>query len=300
MEMNDNIQDELKALSPLLAGIKHINVFTTPAGYFNQISVAVIDTIKNTGNINDSTEGNLSLSVPNGYFDNLAKNIIKKIKTQQPDTINETGDGFSVLLNDLSKKNVFEIPVNYFDSLGTDLLSKINSIENNAAELQHIAPLLSSCNKENLGEIPAGYFNNLSATVLKKIAGKRPGKVVTMAGRLSFIKYAVAALFIGAISMIAFNYYNKPANINTNEFAALDSSIEKGKAMNETKFNETLNSLSQEDIINYLQKTGTEADVNLLSSSINENIVPSQEEYLLNDKTLDNFITDVEAGQLNN
>ena len=298
--MNDNIQDELKALSPLLAGIKHINVFTTPAGYFNQISVAVIDTIKNTGNINDSTEGNLSLSVPNGYFDNLAKNIIKKIKTQQPDTINETGDGFSVLLNDLSKKNVFEIPVNYFDSLGTDLLSKINSIENNAAELQHIAPLLSSCNKENLGEIPAGYFNNLSATVLKKIAGKRPGKVVTMAGRLSFIKYAVAALFIGAISMIAFNYYNKPANINTNEFAALDSSIEKGKAMNETKFNETLNSLSQEDIINYLQKTGTEADVNLLSSSINENIVPSQEEYLLNDKTLDNFITDVEAGQLNN
>jgi len=300
MEMNDNIQDELQTLSPLLAGIKDINVFTTPSGYFNQFSVVVFDAINSTGNINDTTTGNSSLSVPNGYFDNLAKNIIKKIKTQQPDTINETGDGFAVLLNDLSKKNVFEIPVNYFDSLGTDLLSKINSIENNAAELQHIAPLLSSCNKENLGEIPAGYFNNLSATVLKKIAGKRPGKVVTMAGRLSFIKYAVAALFIGAISMIAFNYYNKPANINTNEFAALDSSIEKGKAMNETKFNETLNSLSQEDIINYLQKTGTEADVNLLSSSINENIVPSQEEYLLNDKTLDNFITDVEAGQLNN
>ena len=295
--MNDNIQDELQTLSPLLAGIKDINVFTTPVGYFDQFSVAMIDVINNgTVNINDALTVNSSLSVPTGYFDNLAKNIIQKIKTQQP----HTGDGFSVLLNDLRKKKVFEIPVNYFDSLGTDILSKINVVENNIEDLQRIAPLLFSCNKENVGEIPAGYFDNLSATILKKIADKRPAKVITIAGRLSFVKYAVAAIFIGVISTIVFNYYNKPANINTNKFAALDSSIEKGKAMNETKFNETLNSLSEEEIINYLQKTGTEADVNLLSSSINENTVPSQEEYLLNDKTLDNFITDVEAQQLNN
>ena len=295
--MNDNIQDELQTLSPLLAGIKDINVFTTPVGYFDQFSVAMIDAINSgTVNINDALTGNTSLSVPTGYFDNLAKNIIQKIKTQQP----QTGDGFSVLLNDLRKKNVFEIPVNYFDSLGTDILSKINVVENDIEYLQRIAPLLFSCNKENVGEVPAGYFDNLSATILKKIAVKTPGKVVTMAGRLSFIKYAVAAIFIGVICTIVFNYYNKPTNINTNKFASLDSSIEKGKVMNETKFNETLNSLSEEDIINYLQKTGTEADVNLLSSSINENTVPSQEEYLLNDKTLDNFITDVEAQQLNN
>jgi hypothetical protein len=300
MEMNDNIQDELQTLSPLLAGIKEINVFKTPVGYFNQLSDAVFNAINSTGNITDTTTGNSSLTVPNGYFDDLANNIIQKIKTQQPATTNETGDGFSVLLNNLSKENVFEIPVNYFDSLSADVLSKINALENNTDELQHISPLLYSLHKENLGEIPAGYFDNLSAIILKKMANKTPGKVVTKAGRLSFIKYAVAAIFIGVISTIAFNYYNKPANIITNEFAALDSSIEKGKAMNETKFNETLNNLSQDDIIKYLQKTGTEADVNLLSSSINENIVPSQEEYLLNDKTLDNFITDVEAQQLNN
>lgn len=298
--MNDNIQDELQALSPLLAGIKYINVFTTPAGYFNQFSVAVFDAINSTGNINVTTTGNSSLSVPNGYFDNLAKNIIQKIKTQQPETSNETGDELSLLLNNLTKKNVFEIPVNYFDSVSTDILSKINTLENDTYELEHVAPLLHSCNKENLGEIPAGYFDNLSATILKKIADKNPGKVVSMAGHFSFIKYAVAAIFIGVISTIVFKYYNKPANINTTEFAALDSSIEKGKVMNETKFNETLNSLSEEDIINYLQKTGTEADVALLSSSVDENIVPAQEEYLLNDKTLENFITDVEAGQLNN
>ena len=294
--MNDNIQDELQTLSPLLAGIKDINVFTTPAGYFNQFSDAVFDVI----NITDTTTGNSSLTVPNGYFDDLANNIIQKIKTQQPAATNETGDGFSVLLNNISRENIFKIPANYFDSLGADVLSKINALENNTDDLQHIAPLLYSLSKENLGEIPTGYFDNLSATILKKIAGKTPAKVVTMEGRLSFIKYAVAAIFIGIISTIAFNFYNKPANIITNKFAALDSSIEKGKAMNETKFNETLNSLSQDDIIKYLQKTGTEADLNLLSSSINENIVPSQEEYLLNDKTLDNFITDVEAGQFNN
>ena len=170
MEMNDNIQDELQALSPLLAGIKHINVYTTPAGYFNQLSVAVIDAISSSRYIDTNTTGNSSVSVPNGYFDNLAKNIIQKIKTQQPEIVTESGDGASVLLDNLSKENVFEIPVNYFDSLGTDILSKINAIENNTDELKQIAPLLNNCNKENLGDIPAGYFDNLSANILKKIA----------------------------------------------------------------------------------------------------------------------------------
>lgn len=300
MEMNDNIQDELQAISPLLAGIKHINVYTTPSGYFNQFSVAVIDAISSRGYIDTNTTGNSSVSVPNGYFDNLAKNIIQKIKNQQPEIATKTVDGLSVILNNLSKKNVFEIPANYFDSLGADVLSKINATENDTDELKQIAPLLYCCNKENVGEIPAGYFDNLSAIILKKIADKTPGKVVAMSGRFSFVKYAVAAIFIGAISMVVFKYYDKPANISIHEYAALDSSVEKGKAMDDAKFNETLNSLSEEDIANYLQKTGTEADVALLSSSVDENNVPSQEEYLLNDKTLENFIIDVEARQFNN
>ena len=298
--MNDNIQDELQALSPLLAGIKDVNVYTTPAGYFNQLSISVIDSISDRGNININTISNSSLSVPNGYFDHLAKNIIQKIKKQQPETGNEAGKGVSVLLDNLSKKNIFEIPVNYFDSIGADVLSKINATENDTDELRQIAPLLYFCNKENLAEIPAGYFDNLSAIILKKIADKTPVKVVSMLGRFSFVKYAVAAIFIGAISMVVFKYYNKPANTSILEYAALDSSVEKGKAMNDAKFNETLNSLSEEDIANYLQKTGTEADVALLSSSVDENTVPSQEEYLLNDKTLENFIIVVEARQFNN
>ncbi len=298
--MNDNIQDELQALSPLLAGIKDINAYTTPAGYFNKLSISVIDAISDRGKINVNTIRNSSLSVPNGYFDHLAKNIIQKIKKQQPETTNETIDGFSVLLNNLSKKNVLEIPANYFDSLGADILSKINATENDTDELKQIAPLLYYCNRANLGEIPAGYFDNLSAIIFKKIANKTAGKVVTMVGRFSFVKYAVAAIFIGAISMVVFKYYNKPANISIHEYAALDSSVEKGKAMSDAKFNETLNSLSEEDIANYLQKTGTEADVALLSASVDEKSVPSQEEYLLNDKTLENFIVDVEARQFNN
>ena len=298
--MNDNIQDELQALSPLLAGIKDINVFTTPAGYFNQLSVAVIDAISSSRYIDTNTTDNSSVSVPKGYFENLAKNVIQKIKTQQPEIATDTGDGMLGLLDNLSKENVFEIPVNYFNSLGVDILLKINATENDTDKLKQIAPLLYRCTKENAGEIPAGYFDNLSATILKKIADKTPGKVIAMSGRFSFVKYAVAAIFIGAISMVVFNYYNKPANINIHEYAALDSSVEKGKAMDDAKFNETLNSLSEEEIANYLQKTGTEADVALLSSSVDENSVPSQEEYLLNDKTLENFIIDVEARQFNN
>ena len=70
--------------------------------------------------------------------------------------------------------------------------------------------------------------------------------------------------------------------------------------MDDQKFDETLNNLSEEDIANYLQKNGTDADLALLTSSIDERIVPTEEDYLLDDKTLEKFLQEIDTKELNN
>ena len=71
--------------------------------------------------------------------------------------------------------------------------------------------------------------------------------------------------------------------------------------MNDTQFNDALNNLSQDDIANYLEKNGNDDDVAALSSSIDENTLPSQDDYLSDDKTLDNYLNDINnTNQTNN
>ena len=295
MENKDNILTELKAICPALFAAQRVNVFTVPDGYFNNLSNVIIETISSTTYISDDASFNTELKMPKGYFDDLANNILQKINTLQSAAANDTDEENSDLLIELSKENILEVPVDYFDSVSKNILAKINRQESNTVtELQNIAPLLNSFSKENMQEIPVGYFDNLYHQILEKTI-PIPGKVVKMPSRFSFINYAAAALVIGVISTTIYYFSSKPVAVNNNDYATLDSSIQKGKTMNETRFNETLNNLTAEDIAEYLQKNGTEADVSMLSSSIDENIVPAEDEYLLNEKTLDNFLKEIET-----
>ena len=61
--------------------------------------------------------------------------------------------------------------------------------------------------------------------------------------------------------------------------------------MNEKQFDQTLNTLSDDDIANYLDKNGSDADVAELSSNIDDNSLPNADQYLLDDKTLDNYLS---------
>jgi hypothetical protein len=82
--------------------------------------------------------------------------------------------------------------------------------------------------------------------------------------------------------------------------AALDASIEKGAKMNDTQFEQALKSLSDLDITNYLENNGDITDIAILGNNVDEDLLPNQEDYLLDDKALDKYINSLEISTSKN
>ncbi|NDE09824.1 MAG: hypothetical protein EBZ95_04565 [Chitinophagia bacterium] len=86
---------------------------------------------------------------------------------------------------------------------------------------------------------------------------------------------------------------SQSANTFTTPLAILDESIEKGKMMNDQQFEESLQKLSSVDIAKYLENNGDITDVATLRNNMDDSNLPNQDDYILNEKTLDNFIKEV-------
>jgi hypothetical protein len=161
-------------------------------------------------------------------------------------------------------------------------------------ELKKLSPVLKSVQAVNVFEVPTGYFENLSNSILKKV--KAPSaRIINFQVRNSFLKYAAAAIITGVIAIGALRYSQPTQSFNTNNtsLAILDESIEKGKTMNDQQFEETLQKLTATDIAKYLENNGDITDVAILGNSIDENNLPNEDDYILDEKTLDNFIKEV-------
>jgi len=85
--------EELSILSPLLSQADKKNPFSTPSGYFNELSDNLVEGVKAIEFVKDELEqlsplmGGLSkknvYTVPGEYFDTLAENILQRIKHSQ-------------------------------------------------------------------------------------------------------------------------------------------------------------------------------------------------------------------------
>src|SRR5678815_802619 len=116
METNNDILNELSALSPTLAGMRNVNVFSVPTGYFDSISDTVIACLK----VGESAEYQDERDVPAGYFDNLAGSVLNKIRAAEGRL--EDNETVSPLLASLRDRNVFEVPNGYFENNVANLL----------------------------------------------------------------------------------------------------------------------------------------------------------------------------------
>jgi hypothetical protein len=292
MKFTKDILNELQLLSPLLFEVPKRNVFIVPNGYFETLSATILLCVRENPGVNDDIK---ILDVPVGYFENLSSNILNKIKEQQLDVQTPA----STFLEGIKHSNLFEVPNGYFESLSSVILDKINeqNVISATDELKLLSPLLQSIKHINIFEVPEGYFDPSPADVFHHV-GTMPAKVVSMIKSNSnrrkklIVRYAAAAVVTGAMALGVYKYAEKPVATNTIpavSFITLDPSIEKGKVMNEQQFNEALNSLTKEDITNYLEKNGSDDDMFLLSSSVEDNL-PKKEDYLLDDKTLENYL----------
>lgn len=121
MKESTEILNELKAISPALAAMEKVNVFSVPEGYFIGLDNKIATTVfLQQGKKTDFQK------VPEGYFDSLSSKILSKIKEEEESAEGEI-KSISPALHYLKEENVFEIPEGYFDNLSSKILSRIKS-----------------------------------------------------------------------------------------------------------------------------------------------------------------------------
>lgn len=247
MENRADILKELNELSPVIAGMEKINVFTVPAGYFENLNTGILAGILSESGVVNTIPNSLSADVPTGYFEKLSDQIMGTIKTM-----------------------------------------------NAANELRSLSPMLYSIQNKNVFEIPEGYFDELAGAIVSKIKPQQTKVVVMNRRSAAFIKCAVAAVFTGVMALGVFKFTNSYKN-------EVDPVVTLGdKIARENRFDEELDKVTDADIVKFLEANGSDVKAALVASSVDENELPSQEDYLMDEKALDKYLNSINVKELKN
>jgi hypothetical protein len=287
MEINSDILNELKDISPVLGAMEKVNVFTIPEGYFEKLDTDIVMLLKAEGGLLHTTAQPQFGKLPDGYFDTLADAILNKIKTQ--DNAAEELENLSPVLHNLPQQNVFTVPEGYFEALPSAVLGSISTIGDSDAEL---SPALLDIRNKNVFTVPEGYFESLADQIIHTTQPVQ-AKIISMRSRTSsFLRYAVAAVFTGVIALGVYQFTANETKVlpdfyaNAQQIKDVDAELAK---------------VSDDDIIKYLQANGENIDAQTLASNItNESELPEQVDYLTDDKALDKFLDNIDINELKN
>jgi major membrane immunogen (membrane-anchored lipoprotein) len=292
METSKDILNELNQLSPLLAGLQKVNVFTVPSGYFNRLAEDILVGIREgENNLLSSVPNQSAIQVPQGYFESLADHILNKIKMEESAAAELKV--LSPMLYGIQNKNVFTVPQGYFETFAGNALNNINEAAGVAAELKELSPTLHNIQNKNIYAVPDNYFETLAAKILDTVKPQQ-AKVVTMRTRTAVIfKYAAAAVFTGVLALGVFKF--------TGNKIEVDTVVAEGKQIaRDNKFDEELAKVTDTDIVKYLEENGSDADDALVANTIDENELPTEEDYLTDDKALDKYLDNININDLKN
>lgn len=277
MHNNYNIQAELEGISPLVAGISNRNVYTVPAGYFEAMLADVLQTVQQ---FPAGDKVMADFSVPDGYFEGLAGSIMNRIKAEE-------NHQESSLLQSLKTASTYSIPEGYFDSLPETILGKIKPV----TEEQSV--LLESVKHINPYKVPAGYFERLAGEISNKVSAHKPAKVIIMKQRSSVFRYAAAAVITGLMGLSVISLLNNKQNTEKPSIAMADVMKDANNMLKQGDLEKEFSSLSDSDIVNYLEQSGEDVNAALVASATEEKNLPDEDEYILNDKTLDNLLNEL-------
>jgi hypothetical protein len=290
MDTRDDILKELQELQSTLAGRQVVNVFTVPEGYFEGFAGSVMRSI-NGDNILKTITQPAATDVPEGYFDTLAGNILSKIKQQNMAAdSDETGETLSPLLESLRHKNVFEVPQGYFDGLPGNINERLFAGD----EMAQLPAVLQDLQQKNVFEVPQGYFDGLATEIMSKLQ-LVPSKLVPMRSSLRIVKYAVAAAFVGVMALGVYKFV-QPGHHELTDVQKEGMALSR----DETKYNSEFDKVSDETIVKFLETGGQDVDAALVAMSVDEKELPTEDELMLDDKTLDDFLNNISDKDLNN
>jgi hypothetical protein len=202
-------------------------------------------------------------SVPDGYFEGLAMQVLGRIESGSLDADDATG------LN-ISKAMPYEVPANYFDGLADAIMRAIHQTAmDSQTEIASISPLLSNINKQPVYSVPDGYFETLTIPVERK---QSEVKVVSMASRKWF-RYAAAAVVTAVIAVAAFiSFGNKSANSGGKGLASFEKEVKKIQDIKQTEsLIDYMNSgLNEKDMAKADKNTQAADDVQRLLKDVSE------------------------------
>lgn len=270
MKSGTDILNELESISSILAGTEKLNVYTVPTGYFEDLSDMILlaskaEEIRLSTTVNEKNGS----GVPAGYFDHLATTILSKIKEQENNTSEDLGEE----LRSVQAKNTYQVPNGYFDTVSDTILNKLNT-QTAQEEIRSLSPMLYSIQNENTFEVPTGYFSALSDTILNRLIPVTP-KVVVMQKRTAWFKYAVAAAFIGVMSLGVFKYINNQETSLPINYAAIINTNVDGE----------LATISEEEIVNFLTRDGVDVEAAVAFTQGQENTTTGETTDKKTDKT---------------
>jgi hypothetical protein len=146
----------------------------------------------------ESSLGKIALanaySVPEGYFEGLAEQVIDFIKSHES----------IAWLSSFPRSTPYQLPGRYFDGLEERIMEFVRNhpdYQTSQEELEIISPLLNTLNKRPVYAVPEGYFENFN------FASKQKAKLIPIASR-KWLRYAAAAMITGVIALAGVMIYN--------------------------------------------------------------------------------------------
>ncbi len=167
---------------------------------------------------------------------------------------------------------VYTVPNGYFEGFVTSIQQ----------QLKGSLPTAPS----NVFSVPEGYFDHLPQTILNKI--NTPAPVVALNRSRAFVRYAFAACIVGLIGWGAFWISQDSNTASDKELTA--ALLEAHTILTNNNFESEMKSLTDDDIVQYLHLNGSDVNAALVASLADDSNIPSEEEYLYNDQTLDRVL----------
>ena len=196
MNVKNDLLEELRTVSELVATISRETPYRVADDYFTDLASRVVLRIK-------TQHKPLAFNVPEGYFDGFAEGLLARIKAGAgaglgadvreaagPETANQEISAISPLLAQLRSIETYRMPEGYFEE---------------------VSPVLAIAKELNPFTVPEEYFHQLPVEMAQRVSEgspigteiKKKAKLVPFAGRKTRLwQYSAAAVVAGLILTI--------------------------------------------------------------------------------------------------
>jgi hypothetical protein len=271
MNVNNDISEELRSVSALVASISRQIPYEVPGGYFLELPVGVMRQVKSW-----EQAKSLKFSVPEGYFEGFAQQVLNRVRAgREGDNAGPDDQGLEILpaiLLQAGRRTPYQAPEGYFEGL---------------------APVLSVTKDKNPYLVPEGYFELVPANVVDRLAQPVVRSIdvpvveeKAKVHRVNWLRYSAAAVVAGLILTAGWLRYGPNGGHDR-----------QGKGKATIDIARTMSKVSDEELKGYLadQDTTLAQPVGNLAAGLNNSAGSNMD---MNDSDVKDLLGNVSDGEL--